>query len=83
MKLNLMDKMYFSNNFLILNLNFFFYLKENEVIDESRVKEIVEAAEEISEAITNAAISLVVKETSLENINKSSQDNDETEEDMK
>ena len=66
--------MYFSNNFLILNLNFFFYLKENEVIDESRVKEIVEAAEEISEAITNAAISLVVKETSLENINKSSQD---------
>lgn len=77
-----MDKMYFYNNFLIFNLNFF-YLKENEVIDESRVKEIVEAAEEISEAITNAAISLVVKEASLENINKSSQDNDETEEDMK
>lgn len=77
-----MDKMYFFNNFLILNLNFF-YLKEDEVIDESRVKEIVEAAEEISEAITNAAISLVVKEASLENINKSSQDNDETEEDMK
>lgn len=77
-----MDKMYFFNNFLILNLNFF-YLKEDEVIDESRVKEIVEAAEEISEAITNAAISLVVKEASLENINQSSQDNDETEEDMK